>query len=339
MTPETQRCTSDQRRHVIRLTTLGDTLIHVGEHDLRPSSPTLFALLLYLAMERGRRIPRTQLQALLMPDQDNAGHALRQLLYRARRIGAPIEMEDETVTVTAGRVDWDVDVVERESAAMGATGVFLPDYEPRLSGDYARWLDDTRDRVGARIVKVLLKRLAHARGRADHERQQGIAVALLQIDAYNEEATLARAEGLALAGQKARAVRVLSEYSSEVGKLSGELTLQPDMLKRRLTDVLEVQETQGLSGAARAMAAMIPQLLRKRGALGVAPETLAYLRKVERGEASWAPGALRAAWSELVLSVAEEGPLVLVLDGSSRGDWNTGGLEPTLMHQAVSNLA
>jgi DNA-binding SARP family transcriptional activator len=69
---------------VIHLHTLGDTLIKVGEKNVRPSSPLVFGALLYLAMERGRRVPRAALQELLFPEADerSGAHSLRQLLYR-----------------------------------------------------------------------------------------------------------------------------------------------------------------------------------------------------------------------------------------------------------------
>ena len=50
---------------MIYLHTLGDALIKVGEKEVRPSSPLVFAALLYLAMERGHRVPRAALQELL----------------------------------------------------------------------------------------------------------------------------------------------------------------------------------------------------------------------------------------------------------------------------------
>ena len=47
---------------MIHLHALGDTLIKVGEKSVRPTSPLMFAALLYLGMERGRRVPRAALQ-------------------------------------------------------------------------------------------------------------------------------------------------------------------------------------------------------------------------------------------------------------------------------------
>src|SRR4029079_16760302 len=64
--------------------TLGTASIDVGSCSITPTSPRKFALLLYLAAERGRRIPRSVLQELIFPDQAerNARHSLRELIYQ-----------------------------------------------------------------------------------------------------------------------------------------------------------------------------------------------------------------------------------------------------------------
>ena len=41
--------------------TLGTASIDVGSCSINPTSPRKFALLLYLAVERGRRVPRTRI--------------------------------------------------------------------------------------------------------------------------------------------------------------------------------------------------------------------------------------------------------------------------------------
>ncbi|HEU4993881.1 MAG TPA: hypothetical protein VFT29_03645, partial [Gemmatimonadaceae bacterium] len=79
---------------MIHLHTLGDALIKVDEKEIRPTAPLMFAALLYLGMERGRRVPRAALQELLFPNSDerSGAHSLRQLLYKLRQLGAPIEV-------------------------------------------------------------------------------------------------------------------------------------------------------------------------------------------------------------------------------------------------------
>src|SRR5215210_747321 len=88
-------------RNMIYLHTLGDSLIKVGEKDVRPASPLVFAALLYLGTERGRRVSRAALQELLFPETDerSGAHSLRQLLYKLRQLGAPVDADAATVVV------------------------------------------------------------------------------------------------------------------------------------------------------------------------------------------------------------------------------------------------
>src|SRR5687768_2566587 len=92
---------------MIQLHTLGEALITVGEKEIRPTAPLLFAALLYLGMERGRRVPRAALQELLFPNADerSGAHSVRQLLYKLRQLGAPIEVDSATVALPAGAVE------------------------------------------------------------------------------------------------------------------------------------------------------------------------------------------------------------------------------------------
>ena len=66
----------------------------------------MFALLLYLAIERGKLIVRRQLGSMLFPEGSaaNAGHSLRQLLYRLRQMGVPLETTAAAVRLPAESV-------------------------------------------------------------------------------------------------------------------------------------------------------------------------------------------------------------------------------------------
>ncbi len=52
---------------MVYLRTLGESVIEVGEVRIGPSAPHMFAALLYLALEAGRRVPRARLQESLLP--------------------------------------------------------------------------------------------------------------------------------------------------------------------------------------------------------------------------------------------------------------------------------
>ena len=92
---------------MIRLRTLGDSTIEVGTSRIGPDSTVLFALLLYLAVERGRPIPRARLRELLWPGvpEKKAWHSLRQLLYRLRQMGVPIDADGGQIMLDASAVD------------------------------------------------------------------------------------------------------------------------------------------------------------------------------------------------------------------------------------------
>jgi DNA-binding SARP family transcriptional activator len=228
---------------MIYLHTLGDALIRVGEKEIRPTTPLVFAALLYLGMERGRRVPRTALQELLFPDADerSGAHSLRQLLYKLRQLGAPVDADAATVSLSATSVEddssvqWQVES-DPDSLSWMSSGL-LPGYRPSLSSGYDRWLEDLRTTAATRMRATLLRALSQARERGDQMAVAQIAAALLKLDPLNEEATLARAEFLALSGQKRDAVRLLEEYSAEVGA-SSELRILPEVLRRRIVDRL-----------------------------------------------------------------------------------------------------
>src|SRR4051812_17792975 len=91
---------------MIVLHTLGAAEIAVGDVRLKPTSTKKFALLLHLAAECGRRVPRSSLQDLLFPEQPdrNARHALRELIYQLRQVGAPLETDKDSVWLSAEAV-------------------------------------------------------------------------------------------------------------------------------------------------------------------------------------------------------------------------------------------
>src|SRR5688572_2330364 len=227
---------------MMHLHTLGDSLIKVGEKEIRPTSPLVFAALLYLGMERGRRVPRAALQELLFPksDERSGAHSLRQLLYKLRQLGAPLEADAGSVLLPAACVEevgWD----RLSDEPGGRAGGILPEFKPP-SGEFAAWLDGLRASIAARQRNRLVADLGRARNAGDLVAADRAATALLRIDPLNEEATLARAEALALAGQKHEALRLLEAYSAEVGATSPELRLAPDVLRRRIVDRLSLTE-------------------------------------------------------------------------------------------------
>src|SRR5437868_12973777 len=100
----------DRVRAHISVQTLGSVAIDVGKRRLGPSSGRLFALLLYLSFRRGHATSRRVVQELLFPESEHgqAAHSLRQLLYRLRQIGVPLEADADQLQLRLEdvSVDW-----------------------------------------------------------------------------------------------------------------------------------------------------------------------------------------------------------------------------------------
>lgn len=228
---------------MVHLHTLGAAAIQIGRTRLGPSSARAFSALLFLAVERGRRISRNTLHSLLFPDSPdpNGLHSVRQLLYKLRQVGAPLEGDADSVILPEGAVLDDYsslieghDLTEAELDRLA--GGFLPGYSPDFSEAYTEWLEQYRASVTLRIRRQLIDELARLRRLGKWDRAARVARACLALDPLNEEATLALAEMLALAGSKTEAVRLLDHYLAEVGGGPQELRIPAAVLRRRIAE-------------------------------------------------------------------------------------------------------
>ncbi len=206
---------------MIELHTLGDAVIKIGTKEVRPTSPMVFAALLYLCVERGRRVPRAALQELLFPDVDerSGAHSLRQLLYKLRQLGVPLDSDAVSVRIaTAPSIDFETlcGAELLQSAAAGRLD-FLPGFGERISSAFEEWLDGCRSTAVARIRETLVGALSDPSLRVDYSRTRRICESILSIDAFNEQATLRLAEALALSGQRHDAMQLLDAYEAELG--------------------------------------------------------------------------------------------------------------------------
>ncbi|MDQ3997674.1 MAG: AAA family ATPase [Gemmatimonadota bacterium] len=227
------------------LRTLGESVIEVGEARIGPSAPHMFAALLYLALESGRRVPRARLQELLFPtsDERSGSHSLRQLLYRIRRLGVELNCDAAGVLLPASLVAADfqrfLTPTSGRRADLGDVAAgFLVSYAPNISHGFGDWLEQRRAEVLARIRRTLTAELVGHRAGGRWEACEETARALLAIDPLNEEATLARAEAMALYGAKADAVHLLDSYLTELGSHGQALRLPATVLRSRIADRL-----------------------------------------------------------------------------------------------------
>jgi DNA-binding SARP family transcriptional activator/tetratricopeptide (TPR) repeat protein len=255
---------------VVYLRTLGESVIEVGEVRIGPSAPHVFAALLYLALECGRRVPRGRLRELLFPttDERSGSHSLRQLLYRMRRMGVGLRADATGVLlpVDAVRADFQQFLVPADGARADLariSGGFLPGFAPVFSRPFAEWLEERRAELLLRICRTLARELGEHRRAARWRLAEETARAVLSLDPFNEGATLALAEALALTGSKLEAVRLLDSYLEEVGPRDRAFRLPATALRRRVADRLA--ETQ--YPASSRMVGREGMLVQLRGAL------------------------------------------------------------------------
>src|SRR5688500_6866975 len=113
------------KKAVIRLRTLGRSRIEIGATAVGPDSELFFGFVLYLAVERGRPVPRGRLRELFWPQasEEKARHSLRQLLYRLRQLEVDVQASAGHVTLPASQVDVDfARVADHLAAPAGESG-------------------------------------------------------------------------------------------------------------------------------------------------------------------------------------------------------------------------
>ena len=232
---------------MIRLRVIGECRFESAEGRIGPDSERLFAALLYLAMERGRSVPRATLIHLLWPGaaEENGRHNLRQTIYKARQHGVALECTQSHLLLDAADVDAGLLEV-LETAADGTSGgelpaglgEFLPGYAPTFSTPFAEWLEEQRGLVHARLRRALLAALNAHRAGGRWTAVELAARDVLRLDPLNEEATLALAEATALTGGKMQALAILDRYLHELGASVADVKLPATVLRRRIAERL-----------------------------------------------------------------------------------------------------
>ena len=228
---------------MIHLSTIGPISIDVGSTRLTATMQQPCAALLYLVVERGQQISRRTLVEVLFPESsESAGtHALRQLVYRLRKMGVPLEGDSASVTLSRDAATWDVEALDvggrwsdadLDSLAKG----YLSDFSPQISKRFTEWLETHRSKVSTKLRRSLLVQLRDEKARNRFESVDRAARACLALDPLNEEATLATAEVLVMSGSKAEALLVLDRYIEEVGGRSRDLRFPPKLLRERISE-------------------------------------------------------------------------------------------------------
>ncbi len=222
---------NDRSKNIARVRFLGAQRIEIGGVYVTPESERLFAMIVRLSVPLGRMTSRQTMMDTLWPGADdaNARHNLRQTVYKARELGLAIESGEDGLRLDPRHwsCDWDDPVGD-------VPGEWLPDYDPEFSEDLRSWIGSQRIGVHAMIRPRLIRSLQTARSAGELALANRHAMQLLEIDELNEEATLTRAELLAMQGSKVDALKLLDAYLEEIGRLgSGKDAALPSLLLRR----------------------------------------------------------------------------------------------------------
>ena len=230
---------ADRSRYIARVQFLGAQRIEIGNEVVTPDAERLFAMIVRLSAPVGRITSRQTMLDTLWPGSDdaNARHNLRQTVYKAREIGLVVESGEDGLRLDPRH--WSCDWEDPDG---DVAGEWLIDYEPEFSDELGAWVTSQRVGVHALIRPRIVRALQRARSAGDLIRADRYAVQLLQIDELNEEATLTRAELMAMQGAKVDALRLLDAYLNEIGRLGSgrDAALPAHLLRRRIAEKLPV---------------------------------------------------------------------------------------------------
>ena len=232
----------------VRVIGLGVAEIWLGQQRITPRTDVLFALLLILTDQYPRPTPATGVLDLLWPNIADPlrRHALRQLVYRVRRLGCPVSTDHSGLLLQARTLTSDVLRLRSKEWRATASRVevqdalsLFPGYAPTFSSPFADWLDRLRSDAATLARDVCLEELRVAKYQGKWLEVEDWAQRCLVTDSLNEEATLARAEALAMRGSKTEALGVLSQYMRELGPSASTLALPAKLLRHRISEIEE----------------------------------------------------------------------------------------------------
>ena len=229
----------------VRCRILGQAEIHTRGIRLTPESELQFGLALYFCAQAGRDVPRDEIARLFWPNHGaEAGrHCLRQAIYRLRVLGVAVRSSAKSTALDTHFVDADFALAAAEGSAASVylrleDVSILPGYSPRFSRPFANWVEDFRSEMGNRIRRGLVRAISEMRARGRYADVERLCRFCLRLDPLNEEATLALAESVALAGGKAEAVGLIDRYAGEIGGYQPELRVPASLLRERISDRL-----------------------------------------------------------------------------------------------------
>jgi DNA-binding SARP family transcriptional activator len=224
---------------MIVLRALGNAEIDTGVATLTPAREIVFAASLYLILERGKRVSRARLAALLWPNVDEKAraHRLRQTILQIKKLGITVSADRDVLQLAKDCSQSDVDDFSDQIVILSEKPgflEFLPGYNPGFSEAFRDWVDTVRQHAHSALTQALLCMLRAARDSGSWTDVERISSHCLALDAYNEAAVLARAEAYAMRGQKATAVSMLDRYIQELAPRNPALVVPATILRKRV---------------------------------------------------------------------------------------------------------
>ena len=235
-----------------------------------------FATLLFLAIERGKPIPRSAISELLWPGtpEGQARHSLRHVAYVLRGMGVPVTEGSSFLELPTNGVDLDYEsALALDQLPEGGYQVFLPGYSPSFSDSFAEWVDAQRNHVHARIRTRLLSALVERRERGQWSELEDVAKQCLRFDPLNEHATLALAEATAMNGSKAAAIAILDRFIVELNAVPIDVRTPAVILRKRIAERLTIPysaSSECFVGRTDTLSLLTSQLRRARAGQGAA---------------------------------------------------------------------
>ncbi|MCU0649284.1 MAG: AAA family ATPase [Gemmatimonadaceae bacterium] len=232
----------------IRVRTIGTCVIHIGDHELTPTTDRLFCLALILTSHRGATYTREQLGDFLWdePAQSRDPHSMRQLLYRLRTLGFPLR-EGRGSMISVDETMWDASAssdftMERYWAELANLPpkffTFVPGYRAE-SASMSRWIEQQRLDVTNLLRREMHAALMVADARCDWRQMEVLSRHLLALDTCNEDAVEALAMSLVMLGNKAEALAVLERFDEDLEHPDQWLAKSVARLKKRVQAVEE----------------------------------------------------------------------------------------------------
>jgi len=213
---------------ILRVRIIGECLLQVRDRCIAPDAPQLFALLLYLCRADGRAVPKAELLDLLFLTVGNEGratHSLRQLSYRLRRMGAPIETQGDRLCISPSVVEDSLDdfaaLTRHERLYVPASRLScLPSYEGSITPQLADWVETIRSQATARVRGIVRDDFRTHRRECEWESVVTSGKALRALDAASEEVVSGVAEALLMLGRKYDALDEIDAFLNECAPAS-----------------------------------------------------------------------------------------------------------------------